>query len=685
MTVPLADVVRQLRMLVGRPGTADMSDAQLLERFVSTQEDAAFEKLMARHGAMVLNVCGQLLANPHDAEDAFQATFLILVRRASSIRRRGQVAGWLYGVAQRVASRLRAQGARQAARAKQGVEYVAAEPSSGIEMNDQQRMIHEEVNRLPERYRTPIVLCYLEGKTLQEVARDLDWTHGMVKGRLERARNLLRMRLAKRGAAPSAGVLTAIALQEARAVPPALASATVRAAALLTAGKELAAGGFSSQVVSLVEGVLKTMFFTKLKIATAFLLVLGAVGAGAALVVHRSQAGDRPSPQQNVDPERPPSGSNQPSGVAIAAPVGPSPLKVEVTKAISRTIVDHSQFGGRTEAATRQVVARLSGELIAINVPPEGIVKQGDVLFQIDSRSFQVELSKARADLAAAQARLRAADAELKRVQKDVAERSASTYDLLRVNARQEEAAAGLKAAQANLELVQLQLDSTSIRAPISGHVGQSLVTAGAYVKVGTPLATILARNPLYVNFDIDERTFLLLERQSPKNKVNLLGASVQIGLTDEKDFPRSATVDFVAKEINPITGTLRVRAVLPNPDSLLLPGMFVQVRLATSKAHGAILVPEQAVLRREGQPTLWLLTEQNTVKTMPVQLGQLQDGWRVIRNGVTAGDKIIVTNQSKLKPGVSVQPELAEVKQLPGDRNESDQNKPPARKDINQ
>jgi RNA polymerase sigma factor (sigma-70 family) len=181
MTAPLTDVLRHLRLLVGWSSAAGQTDGQLVNRFVSSREEAAFEELLARHGPMVLGVCRQLLREPQDAEDAFQATFLVLVRRAASIRKRDQLASWLYGVAHRVAARVRSQKARRSQRERQGVDIVAVEPSSQGVWDDCQPLIHEEINRLPDKYRLPVVLCCLEGKTQEEAARDLGWTRSAVK------------------------------------------------------------------------------------------------------------------------------------------------------------------------------------------------------------------------------------------------------------------------------------------------------------------------------------------------------------------------------------------------------------------------------------------------------------------------------------------------------------------------
>jgi RNA polymerase sigma factor (sigma-70 family) len=284
---PLADFLRRLRG-GGPAGGGEPTDAELLERFVTRQEESAFEAVVRRHGPMVLGVCRHLLQDAHDAEDAFQATFLVLVSKAASIRNRTLLANWLYCVAYRVATRARSQAARRRARQTQGVEMVAAEPPPEGVGPELRPALYEELNRLPEKYRAPVVLCYMQGKTNTEAARQLAWPVGTVKGRLNRARTLLRTRLARRGLALSAGALAAALTQQpAAAVPAALLSATVKVGLLVAAGQTAAAGLVAAQASSLSRGVLRTMYLTRLMIACTVLLGVSVIGAGTGLFAYQ--------------------------------------------------------------------------------------------------------------------------------------------------------------------------------------------------------------------------------------------------------------------------------------------------------------------------------------------------------------------------------------------------------------
>jgi RNA polymerase sigma factor (sigma-70 family) len=285
-------VARCLRRVALARDGGGLTDGQLLECFLATKEQAAFTALVRRHGPMVLGVCRRVLGDRQDAEDAFQATFLVLARKAAAIVRRDLLGSWLYGVAYRTALKARAAAGRRRAVERQ-VEHMP-EPQERAEACglDLRPVLDAELDRLPEMYRVPVVLCELEGKSKREVARALGVPEGTVSSRLARARKLLRARLARRGLALSAGAL-ALALSAqalAAAVPAALVSSTSAAAA---GGAGTAA--VSARVAALAEGVLQTMFWTKLKFVAALLLLLAAAVAGVGVLPGPVPAASRAS------------------------------------------------------------------------------------------------------------------------------------------------------------------------------------------------------------------------------------------------------------------------------------------------------------------------------------------------------------------------------------------------------
>jgi RNA polymerase sigma factor (sigma-70 family) len=261
-----------------------LSDHELLWRFTGQGDEAAFHALLLRHGPMVLEVCRGVLGNEADAEDAFQATFLILARKAASIRKTASVGSWLHGVAYRTAIKARAQSATRRKTEACAPARPNTEPDD-LTWREVRQVLHEELTGLAERYRAPLVACYLEGKTQDEAAALLGVAKTTLKERLERARSLLRARLVRRGLGPAAVLLTTTwpSATASACLSATLVSTTVKAASLFAAGQTAAASVISVKVAALTEGVLKTMFVTKLKIATAVLVaaVLVVIGIGA--------------------------------------------------------------------------------------------------------------------------------------------------------------------------------------------------------------------------------------------------------------------------------------------------------------------------------------------------------------------------------------------------------------------
>ena len=275
--------LRDIRALFHVGTTGELTDAQLLERFVSSDREAAemaFAALVVRHGPMVLRVCRIILRDLHEAEDAFQATFLVLARRARSIRKRGSAASWLHGVARRVASCARLAAARRRAHEQRAAE-MARRSADAAGWDDLGEVLHEEIGQLSESYRAAVVVCDLEGLTEGQAAQRLGWPIGTVRSRLMRGRERLRGRLVRRGLTLSAAMLGSLSASEAASVvvPTALMNSTVQGAVQFAAGGSVAAGAVPAVVSSLTQEVLKAMFLTKLKIAAAALLAVGAASS----------------------------------------------------------------------------------------------------------------------------------------------------------------------------------------------------------------------------------------------------------------------------------------------------------------------------------------------------------------------------------------------------------------------
>jgi RNA polymerase sigma factor (sigma-70 family) len=280
----IPDVVRDLSRAERLRSALILTDAQLLERFAVQRDEAAFEALLHRHGSLVYSVCRRLLYDAHEAEDAFQATFLILARKAGGIGRRALLGNWLYGVAYKVAARARKTSLRRRVWEKSDPDPDTLPNRAPQAEPDLAPLLYEEVQRLPDKYRSPVVLYYLEGKTNEEAARQLQWPVGTVKGRLNRARELLRKRLARRGVIPTAGVLAAHMLSA--TVPAALVEGTFQAALAFAADSAVAGSAASAQAHALTKGVLQTMFWSKVKLVAAGVLAVAVVTGIGGLAYH---------------------------------------------------------------------------------------------------------------------------------------------------------------------------------------------------------------------------------------------------------------------------------------------------------------------------------------------------------------------------------------------------------------
>jgi RNA polymerase sigma factor (sigma-70 family) len=316
-------VVSQLYGLIGAvPG--EESDAQLLERFLARRDEAAFAVLLRRHGGMVLRVCRRVLHHPQDAEDCFQAAFLLLARNAASIRKAESVASWLYGVAYRLSIKARAQAARRQAKEKQAMGMRANDRDLAAAWQELQVVLDEELHRLPAKYQAPLVLCYLEGKTHEEAAAQLGWPLGTVRGRVARAREALRQRLGRRGLTlPAAALATALTADVARAVPARLLGTTWKAALAHAGGGSIPPGLVTANAAALADGGAMTMTATPLKLGLILCLGIGVATAGAG-AFGAKRGGDDPvaALQKKRTRDSQPAVIEPPVGVEPAGSVG---------------------------------------------------------------------------------------------------------------------------------------------------------------------------------------------------------------------------------------------------------------------------------------------------------------------------------------------------------------------------
>jgi membrane fusion protein, multidrug efflux system len=347
-----------------------------------------------------------------------------------------------------------------------------------------------------------------------------------------------------------------------------------------------------------------------------------------------------------------------------------SPTPVSVSFPIERDVTDYADFTGRTAAVDSvEVRARVWGYLEKVNFKEGMLVHKGDALFEIDPRTYEAELAQAEAKIAQAEARRKNLDADYQRTERLLAKNAATQADVDAITANRAEAEAAVKSATAARDFNRLNLEFTKVTAAISGRVGRALVTEGNLIQSGqnggTLLTTIVSVDPMYAYFDVDEGTVLRVRQMIREGKAKSAREAelpAFLGLADERGFAQQGTLNFVDNQVNPKTGTLRVRGVFPNKDEVLAPGYFVRVRVPIGFAHKALLVNERAIDTDQGQKILYVVDEKNEVTVRPIRVGAPHDGLRAIEDGVKPDERVIVIGLQQVRPGATVDPKLVDM-----------------------
>jgi RND family efflux transporter MFP subunit len=355
---------------------------------------------------------------------------------------------------------------------------------------------------------------------------------------------------------------------------------------------------------------------------------------------------------------------------APAQPPPPPPSAVTVSYPLQRDVADYADFTGQTAAVKSvDVRARVWGYLETVNFTEGALVKKGDLLFQIDPRPYDALVKQAQAKMAQDQAQLTHTTETYKRIEKLRYRQAVTQEDLDKALADRDGLQAALLADKADLLTKQLDLDFTRIEAPISGRVSRFEVTEGNVVQSGqnggTLLTTIVSVDPMFVYFDVDERTLLQVRRQVQSGELKNVQETafpIFVGLADEPDFPRQGSVNFMDNKVDPGTGTLRLRANIANSDGMLTPGLFVRCHLPLGEPRRVILVSEQALGSDQGQKFVYVVNDKDEAIYRPVKVGRLYNGLRVIESGLTKTDKVVVIGLQRVQPGAKVEPKLAEM-----------------------
>jgi len=345
-------------------------------------------------------------------------------------------------------------------------------------------------------------------------------------------------------------------------------------------------------------------------------------------------------------------------------PPAPPPPKVKVTQPVVRDTMEWDEFTARLDAVDSvEVRPRVGGYLQSINFQDGALVKKGDLLFSIDHRPYAAALHRTEANRALANTRLILARKNYARAADLLKSHAISQEesDIRESTVRQAEAS--VEEAEAAVDAARLDVEFTEVTAPISGRVGRRLVTEGNLISggggtQGTLLTTIVSLDPIYAYFEADEGSLLKYDRlarsgQRPSSRD--YKNPVRIGLADERGFPREGFMDFVDNQVDRGTGTIVGRAIVPNPDLALVPGLFARLQLPGSAQYRAILVPDEAIASDQSQKYVFVVDGESKAKYQPVKIGPLVDGLRVVREGVTPADWVVVAGLQRARPGLPV------------------------------
>ncbi len=345
-----------------------------------------------------------------------------------------------------------------------------------------------------------------------------------------------------------------------------------------------------------------------------------------------------------------------------------APPPVTVAKPVVKNIIEQDEFVGRFASKSEVMIrARISGYLSAVHFKDGAFVKKGDLLYTIDQRTFETVLRQAQSQINIATASHQFAKEQLERAEALVQNGNISRST---VDARQETflaAQGALEQAKSAEELAQIDLDFTEIRAPISGRIDQNFISAGNLVNQNeTVLTSIVSGDPIYFFFDIDERYFLAYQRDARARGSVLQegagGLGVIIKLSDEIIPPQKGFLDFSENRIDEQTGTMRVRAILENPDGILTPGLFGTAIVPGSLPYEGILIPDAALTTDQNRRVVMVIDEEGKAKAKVVQPGPMHDGYRIIRSGLDGSEQVVIEGLLRARPGAVVTPELVEL-----------------------
>ena len=352
------------------------------------------------------------------------------------------------------------------------------------------------------------------------------------------------------------------------------------------------------------------------------------------------------------------------------ANLAPPVINVKIALPLAQQVTEWDDYTGRVEAVNAvDVRARVGGHLEKVNFVAGAKVNKGDLLFLIDEKPFQAQLNYANAELQRAKTRQALAKNDLQRAESLYKEKAISTEEFDGRSKGLREATAAVESAEANVYTAKINLDYCQIRAPMSGRIGREMITAGNLVTGGdtTVLTNIVSTDPVYVYVDADEQSVLKYRRQASAKhhgSTDLKGTPVLLAVADENDYPHHGQIDYVSPREDTATGTVSVRSVFSNNDELLSPGFFAKVKVQASAPYPAILIPDRAIANDQAQQFVWVINKDHQAEYRQVIVGARIGSLRVIKQGLSATDDVVVEGLQKLKPNAKVVPERITLSQ---------------------
>jgi multidrug efflux system membrane fusion protein len=354
----------------------------------------------------------------------------------------------------------------------------------------------------------------------------------------------------------------------------------------------------------------------------------------------------------------PKSAAGQAQATAQAAP---PPVPVSVAKVVEKSVIEWDEFSGRVKAIDHvDIRPQVSGIIEKVHFSDGQLVNKGDMLFTIDPRPFQAALAHAQADLAAAQSKVALADTNLKRNQGLIASHAIAQSDLDATNDAYLEADASVKAAEAAVQTAQLNLNYTAITAPVSGRVSRAEVTVGNLVNDGTSapvLTTVVSVSPVYVEFEVDEQSYLKYLANGASGNTGIEHIPVQVGLANQEGYPRQGRLESLDNQLDTSSGTIRVRAIFDDPNGELTPGLYAKVRTGGAAAENAILVDDRAIGTDQDKKFVMVIDANNKANYRMITLGPMVNGLRIVRSGLQEGERIVVNGLQRVRPNSIVDP----------------------------